>query len=70
MFAYAALSLYGAFLSGVASAADPQPPGHPHWLLGVIRALGNLGVLPFVAICLLLISGRRYPPIATCSGPG
>lgn len=63
--AYAALTLYWAFLSGVASAAYPQPPGHPHWLLGVIRALVNLGVLPVVAICLLLISGHRYPPIAT-----
>ena len=65
IFAYAALTLYGAFLSGVASAAYPQPHGHPHWLLGVIRALVNLGVLPLVAICLLLISGHRYPPIAT-----
>ena len=65
IFAYAALTLYGAFLSGVASAAYPQPPGHPHWLLGVIRALMNPGVLPLVATCLLLISGRRYPPIAT-----
>jgi hypothetical protein len=65
MFAYAALSLYGAFLSGEASATFLQPHGHPHWLLGVIRALVNLGVLPLVAICLLLISGRRYPPIAT-----
>jgi hypothetical protein len=31
----------------------------------VIRALVNLGVLPIIAICLLLISGRRYSPIAT-----
>ncbi len=29
-FAYAALTLYGAFLSGVASAAYPQSPGNPH----------------------------------------
>jgi hypothetical protein len=65
MFAYVAMSLYGTFLSGVASAANPQPQGHSQWLLGVTRALGNLGVLPFVTICLLLISGRRYPPIAT-----
>jgi hypothetical protein len=65
IFAYAALTLYWAFLSGVASAAYPQPHGHPHWLLGVIQALVNLGVLPLVAICLLLISGHRYPPIAT-----
>ena len=46
IFAYTALTLYGAFLSGVASAADPQPHGHPHWMLGVIRALVNLDVLP------------------------
>jgi hypothetical protein len=65
IFAYAALTHYWAFLSGVASAAHPQPHGHPHWLLGVIHALVNLGVLPLVAICLLLISGHRYPPIAT-----
>ena len=30
IFAYAALTLYGAFLSGVASAAYPQSPGNPH----------------------------------------
>jgi hypothetical protein len=65
IFAYAALTLYGAFLSGVASAAYPQPHGHSHRQLGVIHALVNLGVLPLVAICLLLISGHRYPPIAT-----
>ena len=63
IFVFAALTLYGAFLSGVALAAFPKHPGHPHWLLGVIRALVNLGVLPFVAICLLLISGRRYRQI-------
>ena len=56
IFAYAALTLYWAY---------PQPHGHPHWLLGVIQALVNLGVLPLVAICLLLISGHRYPPLAT-----
>jgi len=61
IFAYTALALYGAFLSGVASAAYPLHPGDPHWLQGVIRALVNLGVLPLLAICLLLISGRRYP---------
>ncbi len=49
----------------MASAAYPLHPGDPHGLLAVIRALENLGVLPLVAICLLLISGRRYPPIAT-----
>ena len=65
IFAYAALTLYGAFLSGVASASYRQPCGHPHWLQGVIRALVNPDVLPSVAICLLLIRGRRYPPIAT-----
>ena len=65
IFAYAALTLYGAFLSGVESATYPQPAGYPHWLLGVIRALVKLGVLPLVAICVLLISARRYPPIAT-----
>ena len=27
----------------------------------MIQALVSLGVLPLVAICLLLISGRRYP---------
>ena len=36
IFAYAALTLYGAFLSGVASAAYPQPHGHSHRQLGVI----------------------------------
>ena len=61
IFAYTALALYGAFLSGVASAAYPLHPGDPHWLQGVIQALVNLGVLPLLAICLLLISGRRYP---------
>jgi hypothetical protein len=35
IFAYAALTLYGAFLS-VASAAYPQPHGHSHRQLGVI----------------------------------
>lgn len=61
IFAYTALALYGAFLSGVASAAFPLRPADPHWLLGVIEALVQLGVLPLVGICILLISGRRYP---------
>lgn len=61
IFAYTALALYGTFLSGVASAAYPLHLSDPHWLLGVIHALVNLGVLPLVGICLLLISGRRYP---------
>ncbi|MCX5956941.1 MAG: hypothetical protein NTW51_11180 [Cyanobacteria bacterium] len=45
----------------MASAAYPLHPGDPHWLQGVIHALVNLDVLPLVAICLLLISGRRSP---------
>lgn len=61
IFGYTALALYGAFLSGVASAAYPLHPRDPLWLQGVIQALVNLGVLPLVGICLLLISGRRYP---------
>jgi hypothetical protein len=61
IFGYTALALYAAFLSGVASAAYPLHPTDPHWLLGVINTLVNLGVLPLVGICLLLISGRRYP---------
>jgi hypothetical protein len=44
----------------VAAAAYPLHPGEPHWLLRVFQALVNLGVLALVAICLLLISGRRY----------
>jgi len=60
-FGYTALALYGAFLSGVASAAYPLHPRDPLWLQGLIQALVNLGVLPLVGLCLLLISGRRYP---------